>query len=77
MSHYWFNKKELLEKAEEKYHNCNSKEKGAKYYQDNKDAIKQKTKSKYKNLPEEEKEETSQYSRDRCQKMKENENFVL
>ena len=29
MSYYWFNKKELLQKAEEKYHNCGGKEKAA------------------------------------------------
>ena len=40
MSYYWFNKKELLEKAEEKYHNCGGKEKTAIYFKDNKDAIK-------------------------------------
>ena len=48
MSCYWFNKKELLEKAEEKYHTCGGKEKAAKYYQSNKDAIKEKAKNKYK-----------------------------
>ena len=42
MSYYWFNKNELLEKAEEKYHNCGDKEKTATYYKDNKDAIKEK-----------------------------------
>ena len=56
MSYYWFNKKELLEKAEEKYHNCGGKEKTAIYYKDNKDAIKEKAKTKYKNLSEEETE---------------------
>ena len=29
MSYYWFNKKELLQKFEEKYHNCGGKEKAA------------------------------------------------
>ena len=53
---YCFNKKELLEKAKEKYHNCGGKEKAPKYYQVHKDAIKEKEKNKYKNLPEEEKE---------------------
>ena len=40
MSYYWFNRKELLEKAHKKYHKQGGKEKAAKYYQDNKEAIK-------------------------------------
>ena len=31
--YYWFNRKELLEKAYDKYHNKGGKEKTAKYYQ--------------------------------------------
>ena len=68
MRRYWFNKKELLEKAEERYHNCCGKEKTAKYYQDNKDVIKVKTKKKYRNLSEEEKEAKKEYSRNRYKK---------
>ena len=49
MSHYWFNKKEILEKAKEKYGN-GGKEKAVKYHQDNKDVIKEKAKNQYKNL---------------------------
>ena len=45
MSYCWFNKKELLQKAKEKYANA-GKEKAAKYYQANKDAIKEETKRK-------------------------------
>ena len=56
MSYYWFNRQELLEKAEEKYHNCGSKEKAAKYYRDNKGVKKQESNDKYKNLSEEEKD---------------------
>ena len=44
MSYYWFNKQELLEKAKEKYHNNDGKEKAAKYYFDNKDVLKEKAK---------------------------------
>ena len=55
MSYYWLNRQELLQKAKEKYNN-GGKEKTAKYYQDNKDAIKEKEKNKYKKLSEEEKE---------------------
>ena len=50
MSYYWFNREELLKKANEKYHNKGGKEKAAKYYQDNKEAIKEKARNKYKNL---------------------------
>ena len=36
MSYYWFNRKEILQKAKEKY----SKEKAAEYYLENREAIK-------------------------------------
>ena len=39
MSYYWFNRKEILQKAEE---SC-SKEKAAEYYSQNKEAIKKKS----------------------------------
>ena len=54
MSYYWFNRKEILLKAEEKY----SKEKAAKYYLQNKEAIKEKSRDWYKNLSKEEKDKT-------------------
>ena len=38
MSYYWFNRKEILQKAKEKY----SKEKAAVHYLQNKEAIKKK-----------------------------------
>ena len=41
ISYYWFNRQELLQKAKETYDN-GGKEKAAKYYRDNKDAIKEK-----------------------------------
>ena len=44
MSHYWFNRKELLKKAHEKYHKEGGKEKAGKYYQDNKETIKKRKK---------------------------------
>ena len=55
MSHYWFNKQELLKKAKEKCHSNGGKEKAAKYYLDNKDVSKEKGKNVYKNLSEEKK----------------------
>ena len=63
MSYYWFNR-------QEKYGN-GGKEKVAKYYSDNKDVIKDKEKNEYKNLSAEEKEAKRQYSKNRCNKMKE------
>ena len=51
MSYYWFNRKEILQKAKERY----SKEKAAEYYSQNKEAIKEKSKNRYKNLPKGEK----------------------
>ena len=51
MTYYWFNEKELLKKAKEKYDN-GGKGKSAEYYQANKDALKEKVKDKYKNLSE-------------------------
>ena len=37
MNYYWFNREEILQKAKERY----SKEKAAKYYLQNKEAIKE------------------------------------
>ena len=56
MSYYWFNRKELLRKAHEKYHKEGGKEQAASYYQRNKDAIRKKARKAYKNLSKEEKE---------------------
>ena len=55
MSYNWFNREELLKKEKTKYYNKGDKEKAAKYYEDNKEAIKEKTRIKYKQLTEEEK----------------------
>ena len=41
MSYYWFNRQEILQKAKEKH----SKEKAAKYYAQNKEAIKETSKT--------------------------------
>ena len=46
MSYYWFNRKEILQKAKERY----SKEKAAEYYLENKEAIKEKSRNRYKKL---------------------------
>ena len=52
MSYYWFNRKEILQKAKERY----SKEKAAKYYLQNKEEIKERSKNRYKNFSKEEKD---------------------
>ena len=46
MINYWFNRKEILQKAKERY----SKEKAAEYYLQNKEVMKEKSKNQYKNL---------------------------
>ena len=65
MSYYWFKRHEFLRKAKTKYHKKGVKEKAAKYYQGNKEAIKEKVKNKYKKLTEKEKELKRQYSKNR------------
>ena len=56
MSYYWFNKKEILQKAKEKYGNYGGKEKAAEYYNAIKEDAIKKAKNRYKNMSEEEKE---------------------
>ena len=65
MSYYWFNKKEILQKAKERY----SKEKAAEYYAQNKEAIKEKSRERYKNLSQEEKDKIKEYQRKRYQQL--------
>ena len=57
MSYYWFNREEILQKAQEKY----SKEKAAEYYAQNKEDIKGKSRQHYKNLSQEEKDKIKEY----------------
>ena len=52
MNYYWFNRKEILQKAKERY----SKEKTAEFYAQNKEAIKQNSRERYKTLTQEEKD---------------------
>ena len=56
---YWFDRKEILQKAKENY----SKEKAADYYLQNKEAIKEKSKNQYKNLAKEKKDKIREYQR--------------
>ena len=65
MSYYWFNRKEILQKAKERY----SKEKAAEYYLQNKEAIKEKTKYRYENLSKDEKDKLKEYQRKRNQQL--------
>ena len=57
MNYYWFNREDILQKAKENY----SKEKGAEYYEQNKEAIKEKAREHYKNLSEEKKNKIKEY----------------
>ena len=65
MNYYWFNRQEILQKAKEKY----SKEKAAKYYLKNKEAIKEKWGERYKNLSQEEKDKIKEYRRKKYQEL--------
>ena len=48
MSYYQLNRKKLLKKAHDKYHNRGGKEKAAKHYKKNKEMIKERERNKYK-----------------------------
>ena len=63
MSYYQFNKKEILQKAKDKY--C--KGKAAEYYLKNKEELKEKSKNGYKNLLEEKK--LKEYQRKKYQQL--------
>ena len=59
MSYYKFNRHEIWQKAKERY----SKEKAAKYYLENKEAIKEKSNNRYKNLSKEKKDKIKEYQK--------------
>ena len=59
MNYYWFNRKEILLKAKEKY----SREKTAEYYEQNKEAIKEKAKEHNKHLSQEKKDKIKEYKK--------------
>ena len=52
MNYYWFNRRDILQKAKEKY----AKEKAAEYSAQNKEIIKEKSRERYKNFSKEEKD---------------------
>ena len=65
MSYYQLNRQEILHKAKEKY----SKEKAAKYYLQNKEALKEKARDRYRNLSEEEKNKIKEYQKKKYQQL--------
>ena len=65
MNYYHINRKEILQKAKEKY----SKEKASEYYLQNKEVIKEMSKNRYKNLSEDVKGKIKEYQRKRYQQL--------
>ena len=65
MSYYWFNRQEILQKPKERY----SKEKAAKYYAQNKEAIKEKPREHCKNLSQEKKDKIKEHQRKKYQEL--------
>ena len=63
--YYWFNRKELLEKAYDKYHNKGGKEKAAKYYKKNKETIKKRKKDRYRSMTDIERNQKKRKSLER------------
>ena len=57
MSYYWFNRKELLKKTKDKYHNWGGKEKAAEYYITSKGVLKETANNNYRSMSEEKKEQ--------------------
>ena len=74
MSYHWFNKKELLQTANDRYHNCGGTEKSAKYYLENEEVLKENTRNRYRNLSEEKKEAKREEGRNRYEMIKNKKN---
>ena len=70
MSYYWFNRKELLKKAHERYHKEGGKEKAARYYQDKKEITKKEKETSIECCQKKIKK-GKEYSRNRYYKLKE------
>ena len=68
---YWFNRKDLLKIAHDKYPEESGKERAAKYYERNKEEIKKKQRERYKNLSKKEKDVIRDRSLKRYYKLKE------
>ena len=65
MSYYWFSRQELLQKANDRYHNCGGKEKATKYYLEDEEVLKENTRNRYRNFSEEKKEAKREYGRNK------------
>ena len=52
MNYYFFNKQELFQKAKDRFHSCDGKEKATEYDIANKEVLKENAKIKYRNLSE-------------------------
>ena len=66
MSYYYFNRKEILQKAKERY----SKEKTAEYYYlESKEAIKKMSRDRYKTFQKKKKTRLKEYQRKRYQEL--------
>ena len=50
MNYYWYDRRGVLQKSKEKYHNGGGKERAAERFTQNKDVINQKANDRYKNL---------------------------
>ena len=68
MSYYWFNRREILQKAKEKSYK-RSYNIASLFYAQNKEAIKEKSTEHYKNLSQEEKDKIKEYQRKRYEKL--------
>ena len=69
-NYYWFNRKYLLKKGHDKYHNKAGKEKAALYYHKNKDMIKKREKDRYRSMTYIERNEKKRKSLERYSKLK-------
>ena len=72
MSYYWFNRKELLQKAKDRYHNGEGKEEASEYCLKNRGILKEKARNKYGDLSEEEKEAKREYGRNKYRNVTKN-----
>ena len=70
LSYYWFDRRELLAKAHNKYHNKGGKQIATIYYERNKDSIKKRQREYYENLPKEKKDKIKERSLKRYYKLK-------
>ena len=68
--YYWFNRRDLLKNAHDKYHNKGGKEKAALYYQKNKEMIKKREKDRYRSMTDVERNEKKRKSLERYYKLK-------